>query len=296
MSQLLITTPLRAHPVAAPARDVAVVPSVRIMGVDFAAMREQEVVEAFVDGAVAGLGQWVVTANLDHLRRYTNEPETRELIGEADIVVADGTPIVFASRIAGMPLPERVTGSSMILPISQRAAVTGASIYLLGGEAGVAERAQAVLEQAAPGVRVVGTSCPPHGFERDPAMLEEIERALLKTSPDIVLLALSFPKTDALIRRLRPLLPSASYMGVGIALSFVAGDKRRAPVWMRVAGIEWLHRLMSEPTRLWRRYLLHGLPFAARLGVAAAVARVHRGAWLQREDRAPRRSFGSSNA
>lgn len=296
MPELLITTPLRAHPVAAPATDVASVPSVRIMGVDFAAMREQEVVEAFVDGAVAGLGRWVVTANLDHLRRYTNEPETRDLIGEADIVVADGTPIVFASRIAGMALPERVTGSSMIVPISQRAAVMGASIYLLGGEAGVAERAQAVLEETAPGLRVVGTSCPPHGFEHDHAMLEEIEQTLLDTSPDIVLLALSFPKTDALIRRLRPLMPSASYMGVGIALSFVAGDKRRAPVWMRVAGIEWLHRLMSEPTRLWRRYLLHGMPFAARLGAAAMAARVRRGAHLTREDGAARRSFGTSKA
>lgn len=275
MSQALLPTPLRSR--RAELRDPGPArPSVRIMGVDFAAMAEDEVVSAFVDGAGTGAGRWIVTANLDHLRRCATEPETRALIGEADLVVADGTPIVLASRIAGMPLPERVTGSSMIVPISRRAAETGATVYLLGGEPGVAERARVALEETAPGLIVVGTSCPPHGFENDPEQLASIERKLLAASPDIVLLALSFPKTDTLIRRLRPLMPRASYMGVGIALSFVAGDKRRAPVWMRAAGIEWLHRLMSEPGRLWRRYLLFGVPFAARLGASALLARMRR--------------------
>lgn len=285
MPHTLLPSPTRApRPVAGdPAVRTAAVPSVRIMGVDFAAMKEEQVVSTFVDCAVEGDGRWVVTANLDHVRRFETEPETRELIGQADFVVADGTPILLASRIAGMPLPERVAGSSMVWSISARAAQAGGSMFLLGGAPGVAERARAVLEEALPGLRVVGTCCPPHGFEDDPAMLDEIERTLVDARPDIVLLALSFPKTDALIRRLRPVLPNASYMGVGIALSFLVGDKRRAPVWMRRAGVEWLHRLLSEPGRLWRRYLLHGLPFAARMATAAVVARMQRrlgGPWF----------------
>ena len=285
MSQILLPTPARlprAAACAAPSH-VAAAPVIRIMGVDFAAMVQDDVVATFVDRAVAHDGRWVVTANLDHLRRFATEPETRELIEQADLVVADGAPIVLASRIAGMALPERVAGSSMVVPISRRAAQAGASVYLLGGEPGVAERAREVLQAAAPGLDVVGTACPPHGFEHDPAMLAEIERALLAANPDIVLVALSFPKTDALIRRLRTALPGASYMGVGIALSFIVGDRRRAPAWIRAAGLEWLHRLIGDPGRLWRRYLVHGLPFAARLAAAAAVARVQRrlgGPWF----------------
>ncbi|HWH94045.1 MAG TPA: WecB/TagA/CpsF family glycosyltransferase [Baekduia sp.] len=253
------------------------------MGLDFAATTESEVVALFVDRAAAGLGSWVVTANLDHLRRFAAEPATRELIAEADVVVADGMPVVVASRVAGMPLPERIAGSSMILPIGRRAAQRGASVFLIGGEPGVADRACERMVDAAPGLRVAGTHCPPHGFEHDEDELRTIERLLVDAAPDIVLLALSFPKTDNLIRRLRPLLPGASFMGVGIALSFLAGDRRRAPTWMRRAGVEWLHRLVSEPRRLWRRYLVDGLPFAARLTAAAAVARVQRtlgGPWF----------------
>ncbi len=296
MSQILLPSPVRLPPATAdtlPAAGPA--QSIRIMGVDFAAMVEEQVVETFVDAAVAGRGRWIVTANLDHLRRFATEPQTRELIGEADLVVADGAPIVLASRIAGMALPERVTGSSMVLPISRRAAASGATVFLLGGEPGVADRAATLLETAAPGLRIAGTICPAHGFEGDPAMVAEIERVLLDARPDIVLVALSFPKTDALIRRLRPLLPGASYMGVGIALSWIVGDKRRAPAWMRAAGIEWLHRLLSEPGRLWRRYLLCGLPFAARLAAAAAVVRVQRrlgGPWFAHAAADPQ-TFGS---
>lgn len=285
MSQILLPTPVRLpRALAADAGAAsAAAASIRIMGVDFAVLREAEVVAAFVDCAVARDGRWVVTANLDHLRRFATEPQTRDLIGQADFVVADGAPIVLASRIAGMALPERVAGSNMVVPICRRAAAQGASVFLLGGEAGVADRARTFLRAAAPGVNVVGTCCPPHGFEHDPAQLREIERTLLAAQPDIVLVALSFPKTDALISRLRPVLPGASYMGVGIALSYLVGDRRRAPAWMRTAGVEWLHRLLTDPGRLWRRYLVHGLPFAVRLAAAAAVARGQRrlgGPWF----------------
>jgi N-acetylglucosaminyldiphosphoundecaprenol N-acetyl-beta-D-mannosaminyltransferase len=270
-------TPRRGSPA------VGGLPLIRLMGVDFAVTTEAEITDLFVDSAVAGQGSWVVTANLDHLRRFACEPDTRALIEEADVVVPDGMPIVVASRLAGIPLPERIAGSSMVLPIACRAAERGASIFLLGGEPGIAERARDRMLDAAPDLRVAGVHCPPHGFEHDADQLDAIERMLVESAPDIVLLAFSFPKTDALIRRLRPVLPKASLMGVGIAFSFLAGDRRRAPAWMRRTGTEWLHRLVSEPSRLWRRYLLQGLPFAARLLAAALLARVQRrlgGPWF----------------
>jgi N-acetylglucosaminyldiphosphoundecaprenol N-acetyl-beta-D-mannosaminyltransferase len=262
------------------------------MGMDFAVAREAEVVEIFVDRAVQGAGVWVVTANLDHLRRSATEPEVRGLIAQADVIVADGMPIVVASRVAGMPLPERVAGSSMLRPLARRAAERGASMLMVGGDPGVADRAAGILRDEAPRLDIVGTHCPPFGFEDDEDELIAIERLLIETKPDIVLLALGFPRQDRLIERLRPLHPQASYMGVGIAFSFVAGDRRRAPAWMRRAGLEWAHRLLSEPGRLWRRYLVHGLPFALRMMVGACVARVQRmvgGPWFAHPDeRTPR--------
>lgn len=250
------------------------VPRVRIMGVDFAAITARETVEHLVDGALDGAGCWVVTANLDHLRRFASDRVVRDLINEADLVVADGTPVVLASRLAGMPLPERVAGSSMIVEIAHRAAARGASLYLLGGAPTVAERAAVLLREQAPSLIVAGCHCPPFGFEQDPAEIAAIEHALVEAQPDVVLVALSFPKTDLLIERLRLILPATSFVGVGISLSFITGDVRRAPKLLQVAGLEWLHRVAQEPRRLWRRYLVDGLPFAARLLAAAIVARV----------------------
>lgn len=290
MADTLLTSPVRTGPRITP----RAVPSptdlarIRMMGVDFAVATERDVVDLFVARAVARAGCWVITANLDHLRRYASEPPTRRLIHAADVVVADGMPLVVASRLAGLPLPERVAGSSMVAPIARRAAERGASIFLLGGEPGIADRAAEALRAQAPGLQIAGTYCPPHGFEDDARERARIDRVLREADPDIVLLALSFPKTDRLIRELRHILPGTAFMGIGIALSFVAGEQRRAPAWMRRTGIEWLHRLLSEPRRLWRRYLVQGLPFAARLGAAALVARAQRalgGPWLAHGER-----------
>jgi N-acetylglucosaminyldiphosphoundecaprenol N-acetyl-beta-D-mannosaminyltransferase len=135
-------------------------------------------------------------------------------------------------------------------------------VYLLGGDSGVADHAAAVLLERHPELEILGTACPPMGFETDEAELARIERELLKARPQIVFVALGFPKQDVLIKRLRRVLPEASFIGVGISLSFVAGEITRAPAWLQRLGLEWLHRLVGEPRRLVRRYLLQGIPFA----------------------------------
>ncbi len=115
--------------------------------------------------------------------------------------------------------------------------------------------------------------CPPFGFENDSSALESIDRNLIETAPDIVFVGLGSPKQEHLIRRLRQVLPRAWFLGVGVTFSFTAGEIERAPVWMRRIGLEWCHRLAKEPGRLWKRYLVHGLPFGA-----AAVGRLDPGA------------------
>lgn len=246
----------------------------RLTGARFAAVTEADAVRRIVDAATTTRGHWTITANLDHLRRYRQEPVAKELIDDADLVVADGMPLIWASRLVGASLPERVTGSNMIWSISEAARSRRQSVFLLGGNPGVAERAAEILVERYDGLDIAGTMCPPLGFEHDAQELERIQRRIAKTAPQIVFVALGFPKQDLLIKRLRQVLPHASYIGVGISLSYITGEVPRAPSWTHTLGLEWLYRLLREPRRLVRRYLLEGVPFAVRLLGSAICHRV----------------------
>ncbi len=257
---------------AAPARHV------RMMGTPIGVVTEAYAVRAILDAAEAGSGHWTITANLDHIRRYHRDPVQRALIDEADLVVADGMPLIWASHLAGEPLPERVSGSSMVWSICEAASVRGQSIFLLGGDPGVAERAAGVFRDRYPGLEIAGTACPPVGFESDQQELGRIEREVDDAAPQIVFVALGFPKQDLLIRMLRGSLPHASFLGVGISLSYATGDVSRAPGWICDLGLEWAYRLSQEPTRrLVRRYIVDGLPFGVRMMISAARHRALRG-------------------
>jgi len=236
-------------------------------------------VRAIVDAAEAGTGHWTITANLDHLRRYHRYRVQKGLIDEADLVVADGMPLIWASRLAGEPLPERVSGSSMVWSICDAASKRHQSLFLLGGDPGVAERAAKVFQDRYRGLEIAGTYCPPVGFESDELELERIRRQVVDASPRIVFVALGFPKQDLLIRALRIDSPGATFLGVGISLSYATGDLSRPPGWICNLGLEWAYRLHQEPTRrLVRRYIIYGLPFGMRLLSSAARHRVrHRG-------------------
>ena len=241
-------------------------PTVDLMGVTFDALTQEQVLDEIFDSLDAGRGGWVLTPNLEILRQQTTMPEWQDLLDEASLVVMDGTPLVWASGLAGTPVPERVAGSSLVAPVCGRAARHGRSVFLLGGAPGTAAQAASLLAQDAPGLIVAGVHCPPFGFERDPAAVSDIRKRLQEARPDIVFVGLPTPKQDRLIRSLRADLPAAWYLGVGIAFSFITGDVRRAPRWVQRAGLEWIHRFAQEPGRLFQRYFLHGLPFAVRLG------------------------------
>jgi N-acetylglucosaminyldiphosphoundecaprenol N-acetyl-beta-D-mannosaminyltransferase len=262
-----------------PIDDVSAEPArmTRLMGAPMGVVTEADAVRAIMDAAAAGSGHWTITANLDHIRRYQHYPIQRDLIDSADLVVADGMPLIWASRLAGEPLPERVSGSSMVWSICEAASARRQSVFLLGGDPGVAERAAQVFQDRYPGLEIAGTACPPVGFEGDTEELRRIRRQIVEASPEIVFVALGFPKQDLLIRALRPSLPGASFLGVGISLSYATGDLSRPPAWVCNLGLEWAYRLRQEPTRrLVRRYVVDGLPFAVRLVVSAARHRTRR--------------------
>jgi len=247
-------------------------PSIVLDGVRIHALSEDECVARVLDDLAARRGGWIVTPNLDHLRQLRRDGPLRACYAEADLVMADGMPLVWASRLQRTPLPGRVSGSDLIWSLSAAAARTGRSVYLLGGDPGTAEATSARLTARSPGLRVAGCLCPPHGFEAQPERQAEVVERLIAARPDIVFVALGTPKQELLIGSLRRrgLLPHAWWIGVGISFSFVAGSVRRAPVWVRRLGLEWLHRLAQEPGRLSRRYLLDGLPYGAGFVARAA--------------------------
>lgn len=261
---------------ALPARDSLLPPApcnVALMGLDFAALSERETIKYVMDALLAGRGGWVATVNLDILRQWHRTPELKALLSDADLVVADGMPLIWAGGIQGSPLPERVAGSTLVRTLTAAAAVADASVFLLGGNPGAADAAVHALAAECPGVRLAGTLCPPVGFEHNSAWMNRIERSLAETAPDIVFVGLGCPKQERLIVALRERMPRTWFMGCGISFSFLSGEVRRAPAVVQRFGFEWLHRLFQEPKRLYRRYLVHGIPFLLRLLWSAAVVR-----------------------
>jgi N-acetylglucosaminyldiphosphoundecaprenol N-acetyl-beta-D-mannosaminyltransferase len=247
-------------------------PVVQIHGVSFNAVSEQQCITHVLGELDAGRGGTVVTLNMDHLRRCQHDVQFAALVEEADLTVADGMPLVWASRLQGTPVPERITGSNLMVALSEAAAVKGRSVFLLGGAEGTAEAASAVLRERCPQLRVVGTFFPPPGFRENRRVLDEMREALATSKPDIVFVALGAPRQEHLIADLRALLPGTWWLGVGISFSFVSGQVRRAPNWMQRWGIEWVYRLCQEPRRLFRRYIVVGVPFGLSLLTRSTLA------------------------
>ncbi|MFI7546412.1 WecB/TagA/CpsF family glycosyltransferase [Actinoplanes sp. NPDC049599] len=252
---------------------------VHLDGTGFDRITEEEVVALVREAIDAGRGGRILTPNVDILRQAQVNRAVRAYLDDADLVVADGMPLVWASKLSGTPLPERVAGSSLIWSLSRGLAHDGRSVFVVGGSpaaGGVADgatRAAGRLARDCPGLRIAGTSCPSFGFERDAQSYAGFCRTVAGAEPDLVFVGLGFPKQEAVITRLRAELPRAWFIGCGAAVNFVAGDVDRAPRWMQKTGLEWAHRLGTEPGRLAGRYLKHDAPYAMRLLAGAAARR-----------------------
>ena len=251
-------------------------PTFELYGMTLARLGMQQTLDHLFASLAGGRGGWLVTANLDFLRRHVKDPQARALYDQADVTVADGMPLVWAARLQGDEVPERVAGSSMVALVAERAAAEGRSLYLLGGSPGAAEKAAGILTGNLPRLRVLGTSSPMLSAPPTAEQLAPIREELERLRPEILLVGLGSPKQEQLIQALRPLLPTSWMIGVGISFSFIAGDVRRAPPWMQKTGLEWIHRLAQEPKRLAHRYLVDDVPFAFSLFWHALRRRVAR--------------------
>jgi N-acetylglucosaminyldiphosphoundecaprenol N-acetyl-beta-D-mannosaminyltransferase len=199
---------------------------------------------------------YVCVTGVHGVMESQRDTELRRIHNAAGLVTPDGMPLVWTSRVLGFRHVQRVYGPDLMLALCERSALQGYRHFLYGGAPGVAAKLASCLQGLFPGLDIAGAYCPPFRPvtpEEDLAVVEQINAA----HPDIVWVGLSTPKQERWmathVRRLRaPVL-----VGVGAAFDFLSGVKRQAPRWMQRSGLEWLFRLMLEPRRLWRRYMMN---------------------------------------
>jgi N-acetylglucosaminyldiphosphoundecaprenol N-acetyl-beta-D-mannosaminyltransferase len=188
---------------------------------------------------------------------YQENEALRASYASASLILADGLPVVLASRLLGRALPERVAGSDLAPAVFKHAADAARPlrVFLLGAAAGVADRAAENIVARWRNVRIVGVLSPPLGFERNEQENQRILEAVAEAQPDLLILGLGAPKQELWMHAHADRLQAKVALCVGATIDFLAGEKRRAPRWMRRIGLEWFHRLASEPGRLAKRYL-----------------------------------------
>ena len=196
----------------------------------------------------------VSTINLDFMVRARTDARVMAIFRRSDLNLADGAPVVALGRLLGARIPSRVAGADLVPAMMPRIAELGASVFLLGGENGVAARAASILAARVPGLEVAGVYEPPRCAVEDMDG-EAIAARIAESGADVLLVALGHPKQERFIEAYRELLPVSVAMGVGCVFDLIAGQSRRAPGWMQAIGLEWAFRLFQEPGRLLRRYV-----------------------------------------
>ncbi len=196
-----------------------------------------------------------VVVNVDKVVKSHRDPALRQAILECDMVNVDGQPVVWASRLLGQPLKERVAGIDLFQALIRRCAERGYRVYLLGAEQEVVADVVRVLQAREPKLVVAGWR---NGYWA-PAEEEQVAVAIRDARPDVLFVAISSPKKELFVNRWKSTMQVPFVMGVGGTFDVVAGRVRRAPRWMQRVGLEWLFRLLQEPRRMWRRYLVEDM-------------------------------------
>ncbi|HXX68481.1 MAG TPA: WecB/TagA/CpsF family glycosyltransferase [Polyangiaceae bacterium] len=235
--------------------------SFRLGPVRIDSVTRAEALQAVVDLVAAGAGGAVFTPNVDHVMIAHEEERMRSAYTRADLTIADGMPIVWASHLLRKPIPERVAGSDFVPLLLERAASEQWRVYFLGGASGVAEMARTKTLARHPDLQIVGVDSPRFDVDQPPERQAEVVARVRAARPHLVLVAFGAPKQEIWIDRARDELKPAVLFGVGATLDFLAGTMPRAPRWMARTGLEWSFRLAREPRRLWRRYLVRDPKF-----------------------------------
>ncbi|MGA2848338.1 MAG: WecB/TagA/CpsF family glycosyltransferase [Terracidiphilus sp.] len=256
--------------------------SVAILGVAIDNLTMEEVLNVVESKISEGGFHQIATANVDFLINSIHDEELRETLGRCDVVLADGMPLVWASRLLGTSLKQRVTGADLVPQLAKLSARRGYRIFLLGSSEESSAGAAAWMQVNFPGVCIAGRYCPEYQplEEMDH---EEILSRIEEARPDILLVAFGNPKQEKWLTMHRYRLKVPVCVGVGGTLDFLSGRVSRAPLWMQQTGLEWLYRMSQEPFRLAKRYVRNAAGLLRYLPVqmAAMAIQTKRGSQVE---------------
>jgi N-acetylglucosaminyldiphosphoundecaprenol N-acetyl-beta-D-mannosaminyltransferase len=248
----------------------SIVPTIQVGGVRFSNVTMQQTLSMIL--LMIQKSQqphYIVTGNLDHLCQLEHDQEFRNAYNGASLVLADGMPVVWLSRLFRSShqdvLPERVAGSDLFWELGNLSQSNGLRVFLLGGKPGAADGAKEKLQAMYPDCDVCGTYCPPFENFDSPDVQDEIVRRVRDASPDILLVAFGAPKQEKWMLRNKHRLGVPVSIGVGGSFEMACGFVKRAPKIMQRIGLEWAYRLLQDPSRLFDRYVRKDIPFLVKL-------------------------------
>lgn len=202
---------------------------------------------------------YVVTPNVDHIVQLERGGELCEVYQNADLILADGKPLLWIAKWYGTPIKEKISGSDLFPLLCKMAAEKGYTMFFLGAAEGVAANAAKNLQKKYPNLVIVGTYSPPYGFEEDKKEMLKIKKMIRAAKPHILIVGLGCPKQELFIFHNKEALNVPISLGLGASLDFEAGNLKRAPQWMAKHGLEWLFRITQDPKRMIKRYLVDDL-------------------------------------
>lgn len=219
-------------------------------------MDMEETIKTIEEMIAAGKSGYVVPINVDVVMKIESDSYLKEITDHADMVLVDGKPLIWISKLHKCPVKTKISGSDLVPLLCKNSAKTGYSIFLLGGREGIAEKAKRNLKRDYPGVKVVGTYSPPIGFEKDKNELDKINSMITNAHPDILIVCFGCPKQEKWIYENYQKYDAKVSICAGATVDFLAGNINRAPKWMSEHGLEWFYRFLQEPKRMFKRYFV----------------------------------------
>lgn len=199
---------------------------------------------------------YVVAINVDVVVKIEEDPYLKKVVDNADMVLVDGKPLVWISKLYGKPLKAKISGSDLVPLLCEVAAEKGYRIFIIGGKDGIAEQAKEKLESRLPQIKVVGTYAPPFGFEKNESELDKINQMISAVHPDLLIACFGCPKQEKWIYENIEKYDAKVSVCAGATVDFLAGRVKRAPRWMSEHGLEWFYRFLQEPKRMFGRYFV----------------------------------------
>ena len=199
---------------------------------------------------------YVVAINVDVVMKIEEDAYLKKIVDNADMVLVDGKPLVWISKLYGKPLKAKISGSDLVPLLCEVAAEKGYRIFIIGGKDGIAEQAKEKLESRLPQIKIVGTYAPPVGFEKNESELDKINQMISAVHPELMIACFGCPKQEKWIYENIEKYDAKVSVCAGATVDFLAGRVKRAPRWMSEHGLEWFYRFLQEPKRMFGRYFV----------------------------------------